>query len=349
VAAALDYPAALLSAAQRRAVTGSTGYFPHGYPELRSAIATMLAIRHGLPTRPEEVIVTTGAQQALDLLIRCELVAGQAALVEDPTFPGMLDALHRAGARPVGVPPGDMDRLERVVAAHRPGLAYLIPTYQNPVGLTLPLEARQRVVALARAHPEVVVIDDLAMTLVSLAGAAPPPPLAALSPGLPNLVTVGSLSKTYWGGLRIGWARANEGIIARLAAAKAASDLGSTAYEQAIVAALMSRDDEEILRWRAEWLRPRYEAISSALSACLPDWQWTRPDGGLTIWARLPDSWNADSGAFAQAALRHGVAVVPGRLLSATAEADAARHVRLAFTQPPETLTAAIKVLASIG
>jgi DNA-binding transcriptional MocR family regulator len=242
-----------------------------------------------------------------------------------------------------------MDRLERVVAAHRPGLAYLIPTYQNPVGLTLPLDARQRVVALAKAHPEVVVIDDLAMTLVTFAGTAPPPPLAALCPGLPNLVTVGSLSKTYWAGLRIGWVRAPVGIIARLAAAKAASDLGSTAYQQAIVAALISRSDEEILRWRAEWLRPRYEAISAALRTCLPDWQWTRPDGGLTIWARLPDSWSADSGAFAQAALRRGVAVVPGRLLSATAEADAARHVRLAFTQPPQTLTAAIEALASIA
>jgi DNA-binding transcriptional MocR family regulator len=349
VAEALDDPAALLSAAQRRAVTSSTGYFPSGYPDLRAAIAALFTTRHGLPTRPEEIIVTTGAQQALDLLIRCELVPGQPALVEDPTFPGMLDALHRAGARPVGVPPGDLDRLERAIAAHRPGLAYLIPTYQNPVGLSLPLDARQRVVTLARAHPEVTFIDDLAMTPVTFAAAAPPPPLAALAPGLPNLVTVGSLSKTYWGGLRTGWVRAPEGIIARLAAAKAATDLGGTAYQQAIVAALLSHRDDEILRWRAEWLRPRYEAISAALCACLPDWQWTRPEGGLTIWARLPDRHGADSGAFAQAALRHRVAVVPGRLLSATAEADAARHVRLAFTQPPATLTAAIKALATIA
>ncbi|HTU74028.1 MAG TPA: PLP-dependent aminotransferase family protein [Trebonia sp.] len=348
VAAALDDPASLLSAAQRRAVITSTGYFPSGYPGLRAAIAGMLAARHGLPTRPEEVIVTTGAQQALDLLIRCELVPGQPALVEDPTFPGMLDALHRAGARPVGVPPGDLDRLERAIAAHRPGLAYLIPSYQNPVGLSLSLAARERVVALARAHPEVVIIDDMAMTPVTFTGAVPPPPLAALAPGLPNLVTVGSLAKTYWGGLRTGWARAPEAIIARLAAAKAAADLGSTAYQQAIVAALVSQRDEEIAGWRAGWLRPRYEAISVALRACLPDWQWTPPDGGLTIWARLPDSCGPDATAFAQAALRRGVAVVPGRLLSATADSDAARHVRLAFTEPPETLTAAIKTLATV-
>jgi DNA-binding transcriptional MocR family regulator len=350
VAAALDDPTALLSAAQRRAVITSTGYFPYGYPDLRAAIAATLTTRHGVPTRPAEVIVTTGAQQALDLLVRCELGPGQPALVESPTFSGMLDALHRAGARPVGVPPGDLDRLERAITAHRPGLAYLITTHQNPVGLSLPLDARQRVVALARAHPDVVIIDDLANSPVTFTGTAPPPPLAALARDTPNLVTVGSLSKAYWGGLRVGWVRATDGIIARLAAAKAATDLGSTAYQQAIVAALMTRCDEEILRWRAEWLRPRYEAISTALRACLPDWRWTPPDGGLTIWARLPDSWGGDSGGFAQAALRQGVAVVPGRLLSATADPDdAARHVRLAFTQPPGTLTAAIKTLASIA
>ncbi|HUN31884.1 MAG TPA: PLP-dependent aminotransferase family protein [Trebonia sp.] len=349
VAAALDDPATVLSAAQRQAATSGIGYFPSGYPDLRAAIATMLTTRRALPTRPEQIIVTNGAQQALDLLIRCELVPGQPALVEDPTFPAMLDALQRAGSRPVGVPPGDVDRLERAVITHRPGLAYLIATYHNPVGLSLPLETRQRLVTLARAHPEVVFIDDQVMASVTFTGVASPPPLAALAPALPNLVTVGSLSKTYWGGLRTGWIRASAGMIARLSAAKATADLGSTAYQQAIVAALIARDDDEIVRWRAGWLRPRYEAVASALREFLPDWQWTRPEGGLTIWARLPESYGADSGSFAQAALRNGVALVPGRLLSTSGDSGASRHVRLAFTQPPETLQAAIKTLASIA
>jgi DNA-binding transcriptional MocR family regulator len=248
------------------------------------------------------------------------------------------------------VPPGDVDRLVHAVATHRPALAYLIPTYQNPVGTSLPLDARHRVAALARANPDVVVIDDL--TMVPLPESAPsavpalPPPLAAIAPGLDNLVTVGSLSKTYWGGLRTGWVRAPEGIIARLGAAKAAMDLGSTAFQQAIVAEIIARQHDEIIAWRLHWLRPRYEAISSALAEHLPSWTWTPPEGGLTIWARLPDG-HPDSGAFAQAALRQGVAVVPGRLLSAGDATEAARHVRLAFTQPPDVLTAAIKALAA--
>jgi DNA-binding transcriptional MocR family regulator len=342
VAAALDDPGSVLSAAARRAVTSGPGYYPYGLPDLRAAIADLLST-HGLPSRAEEVIVTTGAQQALDLLARCELVPGQAAIAEDPTFPGMLDALHRSGARPVGVPPGDVGRLERAIAAHRPALAYLIPSYQNPVGRSMPLADRQRVAALARAHPDVVVIDDMVLADLGLDGQALPP-LAALAPGLPNVVTVGSFSKSYWGGLRTGWIRANEGTIARLAAAKAATDLGSTAYQQAIVAALVAGSNDEILAWRASWLRPRYEAITAALAAHLPSWQWTPPEGGLTIWARLPDG--TDGSAFTQAALRRGVAVVPGRLLSATADADTGRHVRLAFTKPPEVLTKAIESLA---
>jgi DNA-binding transcriptional MocR family regulator len=346
VAAALDDPCSVLSPAARRAVTSSLGYFPHGLPDLRAAIANLLTSRHGVPTRPEEIIVTTGGQQALDLLIRCEVVPGQPVVTEDPTFPGALDALHRSGARLVGVPPGDVERLAHAMAAHRPALAYLIPTHQNPVGTRLPADARQRVVALAAAHPQVVVIDDMTLMDVPLSDAPVPPPLVALAPGLPNLVAIGSLSKTYWGGLRTGWIRAPEGIIARLAAAKAAMDLGSTAYQQAIVAALVARQHDEIIKWRAEWLRPRYAALTGALASCLPSWQWTMPEGGLTIWARLPG--DTDSGAFAQAALRRGVALVPGRLLSATAGAEAARHVRLAFTQPPGQLAQAATALATI-
>ena len=147
------------------------------------------------------------------------------------------------------------------MTVHQPALAYLTPTHQNPTGLVLPAAERHEIVALARRHPGVTFIDDMTLAELPLgpggladgAGRAnstrgrTPPPLAALAPRLPNVVTVGSFSKTYWGGLRTGWVRAPEGIIARLAAAKAAADLGSPPFQQGIVAALVRSSHEEIV------------------------------------------------------------------------------------------------------
>jgi DNA-binding transcriptional MocR family regulator len=347
VAAALEDPASVLDRSARREIMTGTGYFPYGVPSLREAIASVLTTRYGLPTRPAEVLVTTGGQQGIDLLIRCELAAGQPAIAEDPTFPGGLDALQRSATRLVGVPAGDVARLGHALQAHHPGLVYLIPSYQNPVGLSMPLATRESVVSLAAAHPDVVFIDDMVMADAGLTDAALPPPLAALAPGLANVVTIGSLSKIYWGGLRTGWIRAPEGIIARLTAAKSATDLGSTAYQQAVVAAVVAGQHDEIRKWRRDWLRLRYNALDGAFRERLPGWTWAPPEGGLTIWARLPGE--TDSGAFAEAALRHGVAVVPGRLLSVGDSPDAARHVRIAFTRPPGQLAAAAEALAAVG
>jgi aspartate/methionine/tyrosine aminotransferase len=203
------------------------------------------------------------------------------------------------------------------------------------------------------------------MTLAELPlGDRPPPlPLAAFGPGQSNLVSVGSLSKLYWGGLRTGWIRASRGVIARLAAAKAAADLGSNAFQQAIVAALLRGQHEVIAKWRGEWLRDRHDALAGALRSLLPGWTWPEPEGGLTLWVRMPGP--ADSSAFAQAALRRGVAVVPGRLLSASGQGasgerasgegaagegggEASRHIRLAFVQPPGLLRAAAGRLAGL-
>jgi DNA-binding transcriptional MocR family regulator len=352
VAAMLHSPGDVLNESERILLTRGTGYLPYGQPDLRAAIAWMLTTFHGIPTTADQVLITTGAMQALDLLLRCEVAPGHAVVTEDPTYPGFIDALHRSGARPVGVPPGDMGRLAGAVAVHRPALAYLIPTYQNPTGLVLPAAERHEVVALAGRHPDITFIDDMTTAELPLSADVSgvdgvmdgPPPLAALAPRLPNVVTVGSLSKTYWGGLRVGWVRAPEGIIARLAAAKAATDLGSPAFTQGLVAALIRSSHEQIIAYRAGWARQRYAALAAALGTHLPDWTWSAPAGGLTIWARRPG--DADSGGFTQAALRRGVAVVPGRLLSVSAERSP--WLRLAFTLPPDDLATAVKVLASV-
>jgi DNA-binding transcriptional MocR family regulator len=363
VAAALQDPATVLNDTERMRLTRGTGYYPYGLPELRAAIASMLTTFHGVPTTADQVLVTTGGQQALDLLLRCEVAPGHPVVTENPTYPGFIDAVYRGGARPVGVPPGDMARLADAVSLHQPALAYLTPTHQNPTGLVLPAAERHEIVALARRHPGVTFIDDMTLAELPLGqGALPggspadglspgefnsgpqPPPLAALAPRLPNVVTLGSFSKTYWGGLRTGWVRAPEGIIARLAAAKAAADLGSPPFQQAIVAALISSAHEQIVAYRADWARQRYAAVAGAIATFLPDWTWTAPAGGLTLWARRPG--DADSGGFAQAALRRGVAVVPGRLLSVSAERSP--WLRLAFALPPDDLVTAVKALASV-
>jgi DNA-binding transcriptional MocR family regulator len=117
---------------QRQALTRQAGYLPSGLPALRAAIADLLTVRHGQP-----------------------------AVTEEPTFPGALDALHRAGARPVGVPVGDISRLSDVLGAHYPALIYLIPTHQNPLGAIMSAADRDRVVALARRYPDVTFIDDM--------------------------------------------------------------------------------------------------------------------------------------------------------------------------------------------
>ncbi len=349
VAAALTDPATVLDRSELRAVTGTAGYFPHGLPVLRAAVARHLADRLGLPADPSQVIVTTGGQQAMDLLIRSEVMPGQPVAVEDPTFPGVLDALHRAGARVIGLPAHaglDLDRLEHVIRTHSPAMVYLIPTHHNPTGLVMPGGDRHRVARLAAAHPDTLFVDDMTLAELPLRDGPRPAPLAALSPRQPNLVGIGSLSKLYWGGLRTGWIRASPGLIGRVAAAKAAADLGSAAFGQAIAAALLNGQHDDIVKWREQWLRARYETLAGALRAHLPDWTWPEPDGGLSLWVRLPSqtgSGPADSGAFAQAALRHGVAVVPGRLLSATSQAN--EYLRLAFTQPPDTLAGAVTAL----
>jgi DNA-binding transcriptional MocR family regulator len=382
VAAALQHPDSLPHFPERTVVTHDHGYLPLGWPTLREAIAWMLTAWHGIPTNADQVLITSGAQQALDLLIRCEVLPGQPVVTEDPTYPGVLEILRRAGVRPVSVPPGDVSRLAHVLtsraagvstaaavsgtgvsaagtsaAGARPALVYLVPTHQNPTGLVLPAEERHQIVSLAQQYPDVTFVDDMTLADLPLAGGwctdgPQPPPLAALVPRQPNVVTVGSFSKLYWGGLRTGWIRAPEGVITRLAAAKAAADLGSTAYQQAIVAVLTTQHHEEILKWRSDWLQSRYDALAAALRAHLPSWQWTPPHGGLTIWAELPgdlcgpDGRFPDADAFARAALSRGVALTPGSVLSSAASPS--RHVRLAFTLPPADLTTAIQSLAEL-
>lgn len=344
VAAALDDPRSVLDQETRRSLTAGSGYHLYGLDFARAAVAERLTVDHRLPTRPEQVFMTTGAQQAIDLLLRTHVAPGQAVLVEDPTFAGTLDAVQRAGGRLVGLPADDgLDPAELASAcrAHRAAVVYLVLTHHNPTGRVVETAQRRRITEFARTVPETLFVDDLALAELSLDGAQAPPPLAAIAPRLSNVVTIGSVSKSYWGGLRVGWIRANTDVIGKLAAAKAAADLGSPGLPQAVTAALLADRHAEIIEWRTARLRENLTALAAGLRAELPEWSWPEPRGGLSLWVRLGEG--RDGGVFSQAALRQGVVVVPGRLLSATHRRR--DRIRIAFSEPADRLREAVPLL----
>lgn len=330
------------------------GVFPAGIPELRAAIADHLGSR-GLPTRPEEVLVTAGAQQAIALLGHLLLGRGDVALVEDLTYPGAIEAFVATEAQVVGVPLGpagvDLDALDRMVAQFRPRLVFLIPTAQNPTGVTMPALARQRLADLA-ARWETVVVDNESLAETWL-DEPPPPPVAAFqaaSQGRPaappraaagQVLTVGSLSKPAWGGLRIGWVRGPQATVARLARLRTSQDLATSALSQLVALQVLRRLDELTSRRRAEHRR-RLQLVRDALKRELPDWSFPTPSGGHFLWVRLGDGSSME---FAQLAARAGVGIAPGTLFSPRRAYD--DHLRLPYGLPPETLTEGVRRLAA--
>jgi DNA-binding transcriptional MocR family regulator len=306
-------------------VTGDIGHHPAGHPELRVALARSYTDR-GLPTTPEQIIVTTGAQQALALLVRLFVSPGDTALVEGPTYPGMLELLREAAADIAWVPGGatglDASAWCRTLVERRPALAYLVPTFHNPTGTVIPALVRRRLVELARVH-DVPLVEDEVVHGLSFIG-DPPPALATFGPA-EHVVTVGSLSKILWGGLRVGWIRARADVVTRLARLKATQDLGGNVPVQFAAVELVPRIGE-LSRRRAELLRVRHDHLCARLTRDLPDWRFRPAEGGQTLWVRLPFG---DGSSFAQVALRHGVAVLPGASLHPIGgDAD---HVRIPF------------------
>jgi DNA-binding transcriptional MocR family regulator len=330
-----------LDPAELAAVTVSHGYHPAGLPALRQAVADRLTAA-GVATTAAEVLVTTGAQQAIALVASLLVRPGDAVLVEQATYPGALDAFRSAGARLVAVPCDEhglvpdavADLLDRV----NPRLLYTVATYQNPTGTVLDTDRRAYLAALASSRG-VPIVDDTAIADLRLSGPTPPPPLAAYDGQ--SVFTVGSLGKILWGGLRIGWVRAPEAAVGRLARLRAVADLGGPVISQAIGARLMPRLDEA-LRDRTEGLLKARDRLVADLAALVPEWSFRVPDGGAVLWVRLPAG---DARSFAQVALRAGVAVAAGPALSPTG--GFADHLRLPFVVDPETLGEAARRLAA--
>jgi len=315
-------------------------YYPLGLSVLRQALAKRFT-SIGLATSEEQVLVTNGAQQAISLIAALYLQRGDAVLVEDPTYFGAIEAFRAAGARvssvPVGadgVAPGVLrDR----IAATAPRLIYLTPTYQNPTGTVMPAASRKAISKLS-AEFGVPVIDDAALADIVLSD-SPPGPIAAYGEH-EGLLTIGSISKLIWPGLRVGWVRAAAPVVERLGRIKTAFDLGSPLATQAIGAKLIQALPEA-QRLRGEQLRPRRALMAQLLKRHLPEWRFRVPDGGFFFWARLPAG---DARELAQVALRHGILILPGSMMSAAGLYT--RFVRVPFLADPEVLRDGVSRLA---
>ena len=318
------------------------GYDPLGLPPLRQAVAAWFE-RRGLPTRPEQILVTNGAMHGLDLSIRAALPRGRWVLAEVPSYPVALDALRGAGARLAPVPVTregwDLDALRTVARSHRPSFAYLMPDFHNPTGVLIDELARRGAMRSLRSAGTIVVIDETFVEL-NLDGVDMPAPTASF--GDERTVTVGSLSKAVWGGLRVGWVRGDPAMIHRLVAARATSDMSGPLFEQLVATRVLERLDE-ILVERRSMIRRRRDALADALERQLPRWRFDVPAGGMFLWAELPEPVSTS---LAIAAGEQDLQITPGPRYAAAGVLE--RHLRLPFTLAPSQLERAVEILAGL-
>ncbi|TSE24782.1 2-aminoadipate transaminase [Tepidimonas aquatica] len=293
-----------------------------GFDPLREQLAAFMAVKGVTELSPADLIVTTGSQQALDLIGKTLISPGDKVIVEGPTFLATIQCFKLYGAELITVPVdgqgADVDALERQIEQHRPKLVYLIPAFGNPSGATMSLQRRRRVLELAARTHTLVVEDDPYGDLYF--DQPPPPSLLALSAQVPGsracLVHCGSLSKVLSPGLRIGWMVAPPALLAKATMCKQFSDAHTSTLAQAIAAQYLAagRMPATLARVRSIYAR-RAQAMVQALRQTLGDTiDFVPPQGGLFVWARLTGAGGAchDGGVLAQRAIERGVAFVPG-------------------------------------
>lgn len=293
-----------------------------GHQPLREQLAAFMAAKGCQGVGASDLIVTTGSQQALDLLGKTLISPGDKVIVEGPTFLATIQCFRLYGAELVTAPvDGDgvqTEALERLIVEHRPKFVYLIPTFGNPSGAMLSLERRRKVLELAVQHDVLVVEDDPYGDLYF--GDAPPPSLLALSSSVSGsrerLVHCGSLSKVLSPGLRVGWMVAPADLLAKATMCKQFSDAHTSTFAQATAAQYLraGRMPGTLARVRAVYAE-RAAAMGDALRHELGSaLEFVPPQGGLFIWARLSGAQGrvADGAEFARRAIDQGVAFVPG-------------------------------------
>ncbi|MEV4774569.1 PLP-dependent aminotransferase family protein [Microbacterium sp. LTA6] len=300
-----------------------------GNPALREEVARRYTV-DGLETAASDLIITTGSQQGLGLLATALLDPGDRILVEEPCYLAALQTFALAGAHVIGVPYAgdelDLDALERLAAEHSPKFFYTVPTFQNPTGRTHAFPARERIAETAIRHG-FRIIEDEPYKQLRYSG-DPLPSLSAFAPD--HVLSLGSFSKVIAPGLRIGWIRTTANVRPTVTIAKQAADLHTSTVDQAAAAHYLDsgRGEAALERIRSAYAERR-DAMLDALPSALPAGSsWNRPDGGMFVWARLPEGLDATS--LLASALTHDVAYVPGAPFFA-GPADR-RALRLSFT-----------------
>ncbi|MDE0572552.1 PLP-dependent aminotransferase family protein [Demequina sp. B12] len=324
--------------------TLGTGYAALGDPDLVDVIVERLRAA-GIPAHPDEVVVTSGGQQALWLALTEMASPGTPVALESVTYPGVFDAISSSGSRPLSLPMGpdglDVESAIKLLRAARPDVAYFT-TFHNPTG-TVMSTADALAIAECAAATGTTLVDDRITATLTLNG-SPAPPLASLGTGA-SVITISGLSKVFWGGLRIGWLHTNATLAAQLRQRKAAMDLGSSAFMQRVARELMTDSYDETLAWRIGSLRESLDATVEAIREFAPDWRFRMPDGGPSLWVEVPGI-NADR--FAARAADAGVPVAPGTAFE-VAPGGGASHFRLPFYLPPDDMRLGVKVLAGLA
>ncbi|MBG9386641.1 PLP-dependent aminotransferase family protein [Caenimonas aquaedulcis] len=293
-----------------------------GYEPLRTQLAAFMQSKGVKDIEPQGLIVTTGSQQALDLLGKTMISPGDKVIVEAPTFLATIQCFRLYGAElitaPVDANGVQTDKLEQLIAEHKPKFVYLIPTFGNPSGAMLSRERRMKVLEMAVKHQTLIVEDDPYGDLYF--GEPPPPSILALSSQVPGsrewIAHCGSMSKVLSPGLRVGWLIGPPELLAKATMCKQFSDAHTSTFAQATAAQYLKsgRMPATLAKVRKVYAE-RAQAMGAALKKELGDAiEFTQPQGGLFFWARLTGAGGKlkDAGEFAKRAIEKGVAFVPG-------------------------------------
>ena len=329
-------------------ITQLPGFDLLGHDRLREAIADRYCAR-GLPTAPDQIVVTTGGQAAIALTAQTLLGPSNVALVESPTYPHAYEAIQRTGARVISTPVTatgwDIDHFEQTLLRARPSLAYIIPDFHNPTGASLPAVDRARIARAARAAGTTLVVDEATADL-DIDRHWQDGPFARHAAQIDSragsgIITLGSLSKSVWSGLRIGWIRADKALVHRLVQARPAGDLGTPPVEQ-IIAERVVRNMDLFIQSRRRFLRDQRAALHSALQRHLPGWNLPWPDGGLALWVELDEP---RSSALAARARTMGIDLVAGPKFSIDGALE--RFLRLPFSSSIADLDLGVQLIAA--